>query len=55
MEALGRSTIEAMLAGNIVIGADTGGTKELIGLEEKEDICMSKVIMKIWHLFWKKS
>ena len=35
MEALGRSTIEAMLAGNIVIGADTGGTKELIGLEEK--------------------
>ena len=24
MEALGRSTIEAMLAGNIVIGADTG-------------------------------
>ena len=35
MEALGTSTIEAMLAGNIVIGADTGGTKELIGLEEK--------------------
>lgn len=31
MEALGRVTIEAMLAGNIVIGADTGGTLELIG------------------------
>lgn len=35
MEALGRTTIEAMLAGNIVIGTDTGGTKELIG--EKEE------------------
>lgn len=31
MEALGRCTIEAMLAGNLVIGADTGGTKEIIG------------------------
>lgn len=31
MEALGRVTIEAMLSGNIVIGADTGGTKEIIG------------------------
>ena len=31
MEALGRCTIEAMLAGNIVIGADTGGTIEIIG------------------------
>lgn len=31
MEALGRVTIEAMLAGCIVIGADTGGTAELIG------------------------
>ncbi|MBD5523510.1 MAG: glycosyltransferase family 4 protein [Lachnospiraceae bacterium] len=30
-EALGRTTIEAMLAGNIVIGADTGGTREIIG------------------------
>jgi len=34
MEALGRSTIEAMLAGNIVIGANTGGTKEIIGENE---------------------
>lgn len=34
MEALGRSTIEAMLAGQIVIGADTGGTKEIIGVDE---------------------
>ena len=34
MEALGRCTIEAMLAGNIVIGADTGGTKEIIGEDE---------------------
>lgn len=31
MEALGRTTIEAMLFGNTVIGADTGGTSELIG------------------------
>lgn len=30
-EALGRVTLEAMLAGNVVIGADTGGTLELIG------------------------
>lgn len=34
MEALGRCTIEAMFAGNIVIGADTGGTKEIIGEDE---------------------
>jgi len=34
MEALGRCTIEAMLAGSIVIGADTGGTKEIIGSDE---------------------
>lgn len=31
MEALGRVTVEAMLAGCIVIGADTGGTAEIIG------------------------
>ncbi|MCI8567069.1 MAG: glycosyltransferase family 4 protein [Lachnospiraceae bacterium] len=31
MEALGRITIEAMLAGNIVIGANSGGTLEIIG------------------------
>ena len=35
MEALGRVSVEAMLAGLIVIGADTGGTLELIG--EKEE------------------
>ena len=29
-EAFGRVTIEAMLSGNLVIGADTGGTAELI-------------------------
>ncbi|MCI8774075.1 MAG: glycosyltransferase family 4 protein [Lachnospiraceae bacterium] len=31
MEALGRVTIESMMAGCIVIGADTGGTAEIIG------------------------
>lgn len=31
MEALGRVTIEAMLAGCIVIGGNTGGTAEIIG------------------------
>ena len=30
MEALGRVTVEAMLAGNIVIGANTGGTAEIL-------------------------
>ncbi len=35
MEALGRVTIEAMLAGQFVIGADTGGTRELIGDNER--------------------
>lgn len=35
MEALGRVTIEAMLAGNIVVGANTGGTLEIVG--ERED------------------
>lgn len=29
-EAFGRTTVEAMLAGNLVIGADTAGTKDLI-------------------------
>ena len=33
-EALGRVTIEAMLAGNFVIGARSGGTTELIGARE---------------------
>lgn len=31
IEGLGRNTLEAMLFGNIVIGADTAGTLELIG------------------------
>ncbi|MCM1182628.1 MAG: glycosyltransferase family 4 protein [Roseburia sp.] len=34
-EALGRVTIEAMLAGNIVIGAKSGGTTEIIGSNEE--------------------
>lgn len=38
MEALGRCTIEAMLAGQFVIGADNGGTKELIGEEETKGL-----------------
>lgn len=33
MEALGRVTIESMLAGCVVIGADTGGTAEIIGCD----------------------
>lgn len=35
MEALGRVTVEAMAAGNIPIGTDSGGTKELIGEDGK--------------------
>ena len=34
-EALGRVTIEAMLAGNVVIGASSGGTIEIIGEDEE--------------------
>lgn len=34
-EALGRVTIESMLAGNIVIGARSGGTTEIIGENEE--------------------
>lgn len=30
-EAFGRTTVEAMLSGNLVIGSDSAGTKELIG------------------------
>lgn len=33
-EAFGRTTVEAMLSGNLVIGADTAGTKELIKHEK---------------------
>ena len=33
-EALGRVTIEAMLGGNVIIGADSGGTTEIIGRDE---------------------
>ncbi len=35
MEALGRTAIEAMMAGLIVIGSNTGGTLELIGKNEE--------------------
>lgn len=35
-EALGRVTIEAMLAGNIVIGANTAGTLEIIGNDQQK-------------------
>lgn len=38
MEALGRVTIEAMMAGNLVIGADTGGTAEIIGNDERRGL-----------------
>lgn len=34
-EALGRVTIEAMLAGNLVIGAKSGATTEIIGEDEE--------------------
>ncbi len=35
MEAFGRTTIEGMLAGKVVIGNDTGATAELIGNDER--------------------
>lgn len=35
MEALGRATLEAMLAGNITIGANKGGTAEIIGVNQE--------------------
>ena len=41
MEALGRVAIEAMLAGLPVIGADTGGTKELIGENRGKGLSLS--------------
>lgn len=41
-EALGRCTIEAMLAGHIVIGADTAGTKEIIGTDESRGYLYSQ-------------
>lgn len=37
-EALGRGTVEAMLAGNLVIGARSGATTELIGEEEERGL-----------------
>lgn len=37
-EALGRVTIEAMLAGNFVIGAESGGTTGIIGAGEERGI-----------------
>lgn len=52
-EALGRCTIEAMLAGHVVIGANTGGTAELLGsqmtngyLYEQGDSASLTVVMK---------
>lgn len=40
-EALGRVTIEAMLAGQFVIGTDNGGTKEIIGKNEERGLLFS--------------
>lgn len=37
-EALGRVTIESMLAGNLVIGAKSGGTIEIIGENEERGV-----------------
>ncbi len=56
-EAFGRTTVEAMLAGNLVIGANTAGTKELIrdgetgflySLGNTDDLC-EKMIYVINH------
>lgn len=43
-EAFGRVTIESMMSSNPVIGANTGGTKELI-IEGLTVIYMNKVII----------
>lgn len=52
-EAFGRTTVEAMLSGNLVIGANTAGTKDLIedGLTgmlysqgDSEDLCNKMVL-----------
>ena len=40
-EALGRVTVEAMYAGNFVIGANTAGTKEIIGDNQERGILYS--------------
>lgn len=37
-EGLGRVTVEAMMAGNFVIGADTGATREIIGADGKRGL-----------------
>ncbi len=56
-EAFGRTTVEAMLTGNLVIGANTAGTKELIrdgetgflySLGNTDDLC-EKMIYAITH------
>ena len=56
-EAFGRTTVEAMLAGNLVIGTNTAGTKELIrdgetgflySLGNTDDLC-EKMIYAITH------
>lgn len=56
-EALGRVTIEAMLAGNLVIGARSGGTIEIIGESEERGIlyelgnvdALAKVMLKVMN------
>lgn len=57
-EALGRTTIEAMLAGNIAIGANTGGTAEIIGTDQKRGFLyqqgdyldLAKMMLAVIHL-----
>jgi glycosyltransferase involved in cell wall biosynthesis len=62
MEALGRVTIEAMLAGRIVIGANTGGTLELIGEKEERGYLyqqgdgkdLAKTILRVLRMEYEK-
>lgn len=57
-EALGRVTVEAMLAGNVVIGAKSGGTAEIIGDDKKRGYLyehgnyqnLAQVMCEIIHL-----
>lgn len=55
MEALGRCTIEPMLAGNLVIGANTGGTLELIGAEQEKGLLYKQGDYKSLALMMKKA
>ncbi len=62
-EAFGRTTVEAMLSGNLLIGADTAGTKELInnyntGLLYKQgnsNDLAEKIIYAITHTYKSKN